>query len=139
MVTHTTARPDPLPMGRARAAHSHQGGTMTKPDVQVRPFADFIRETNRGTTHDELSEYLQQLTAAVSDTGKKGRLILTIEVAPMGDAFQVSNNISLQRPARTRGASTYVAPADHSRVRTGPRQRQFESLAEVPPPPGVDL
>jgi hypothetical protein len=112
---------------------------MTKPDVQVRPFADFIRETNRGTTHDELSEYLQQLTAAVSDTGKKGRLVLTIEVAPMGDAFQVSDKITLKLPEHNRGASTYFATADHNLVRTDPRQLQFESLAEVPPPPGVDL
>lgn len=115
---------------------------MAVPDltgVPTRPFADFIRETNRGATHQELSEYLQQLTAAVNDTGKKGSLVLRIDVAPMGDAFSVSDKIVLKLPEHERGASTYFRTSDNNLVRTDPRQLQFESLAEVPPPPGVDL
>lgn len=114
---------------------------MTDAPVRTRPFADFLRETNRGTTHDELSEYLQQLTAAVSDTGKKGSLSLRIDVEPIkGDnaAFSISDKITLKLPEHDRGSSMFFRDADNNLTRRDPRQLEFESLREAPAPPGVD-
>jgi hypothetical protein len=50
---------------------------------QVRPFAATLQEIGRGSVHDRLSEQLQQLVAAVTETGKKGTLTLQLTVAPV--------------------------------------------------------
>lgn len=50
---------------------------------QVRPFAAVLRELDRGNVHDELSELLHELVEAVRETGKKGKIQLTIEVKPI--------------------------------------------------------
>lgn len=45
---------------------------MTTDDPVIRPFADFLREQSRGTTHDEMSETLHRLIARVRDTVFRG-------------------------------------------------------------------
>lgn len=65
----------------------------------IRPFADFLREQSRGTTHDELSETPHTLIARVVDTRKKGSLQLTIRVEPLkddADVLVVSDEIKVR-------------------------------------------
>lgn len=49
----------------------------------VRPFADVLRELNHGQVADETAIMLSDLVQAVRAHGKKGKLTLSIEVAPM--------------------------------------------------------
>lgn len=102
----------------------------------VRPFADWLREQSRGTTHDELSEALRDLTGRVIDTGKKGVLQFIITVAPVkgGEvgALVVSDQIKLKLPEHDRKASLFYPDADGNLTRTDPNQLTFESLREVP-------
>jgi len=108
---------------------------------RVRPFADFIREQNRGRTHDELGEALRDLVTKVEDTGKKGTLTLTITVEPLKgneEALQVSDEIKLKLPEHDRGASIFFRGRDGNLQREDPNQPSFDFLREVPPPPGVD-
>lgn len=49
-----------------------------------RPFMDFLREHRSGSTHDELSDALNALVAAVTEEGKAGKLTLTIAIKPAG-------------------------------------------------------
>jgi len=115
---------------------------MTDTPTVVRPFADWLRDQSRGKTHDELSEGLRDLVAKVIDTGKKGTLTLVITVEPMpksdGNALVVTDEIKLKLPEFAREASLFFADDDRNLVRSDPRQLAFESLREVPPPPGVD-
>ena len=118
---------------------------MAKPqpddDVQIRPFADFLREQSSGKTHAELGEGLHDLVARVLDTGKKGSLSLTISVGPMKgnpEILVVSDEIKLRLPEHDRQASAFWPDANGNLTRHDPRQMTFESLREVPPPPGVD-
>lgn len=108
----------------------------------TRPFADWLRDQSRGKTHDELSEGLRDLVAKVIDTGKKGTLTLVITVEPMpksdGNALVVTDEIKLKLPEFAREASLFFADDDRNLVRNDPRQLVFDSLREVPPPPGVD-
>ncbi|MFK5689575.1 hypothetical protein ACI3EY_07900 [Ornithinimicrobium sp. LYQ92] len=107
----------------------------------VRPLADFIREQNRGRTHDELGEGLRDLVARVEDTGKKGSLTLTITVEPLkgnDEALQVSDEIKLKLPEHNRGASIFFRGSDGNLQRDDPNQMTFESLREVAVPKGVD-
>lgn len=107
----------------------------------VRPFADWIREQSNGRTHDELSVALHDLIGRVRDTGKKGSVSLTVTVAPMKgdtDVLVVGDEIKLRIPEHDRKASLFYPDAHGNLSRTDPQQLSFESLREVPPPPGVD-
>jgi outer membrane PBP1 activator LpoA protein len=50
---------------------------------QVKPFAATLQELAGGTVAARLAEQLQELTQAVTDTGKKGTLTLQLTVAPL--------------------------------------------------------
>lgn len=50
---------------------------------QVRPAAAVIQEIGGGKLHTRLSEQLAELTAAVTETGKKGVLTVQLVVAPI--------------------------------------------------------
>lgn len=105
-------------------------------DPVIRPFADFLREQSRGTTHDEMSETLHRLIARVRDTGKKGSLQLTINVAPLkgdADVLVVSDEIKVRLPEHDRKASMFYPDENGNLSRTDPNQLTFEGLREVPP------
>lgn len=55
----------------------------TPPASQIRPAAAVIQEIGGGTLHTRISEQLAELTAAVTDTGKKGTLTVALTVAPI--------------------------------------------------------
>lgn len=114
--------------------------TPKDPPPVVRPFADFLREQAKGHSHDELSTALRDLTTRVHDTGKKGSItyVLTIEPTKGTDALTVSDQIKLKFPEHQRQASLFFNDKDGNLVRNDPNQLQFESLREVPPPPGVN-
>lgn len=110
-------------------------------ELTVRPFADWLRDQSKGATHDELSQALYDLTGRVIDTGKKGTLTLTITVQPLKgqvDALVVSDEIKLKLPEHDRKASLFYPDKQGNLTRSDPNQLTFESLREVPPPPGVD-
>lgn len=50
---------------------------------QVRPAAAVLQEIGAGKLHTRLSEQLADLTAAVTETGKKGVLTIQLTVAPI--------------------------------------------------------
>ncbi len=52
-------------------------------DRQVKPFSATLQELAGGTVAARLAEQLQELTNAVTETGKKGTLTLTLQVAPL--------------------------------------------------------
>ena len=107
----------------------------------IRPFADFLREHGKGRTHDELGEALHTLIARVKDTGKSGSISLTVKVEPMKKAdgmVIVSDKISIKIPEHDRPSAAWFIGKDGNLQRDDPHQLQFESLREVPAPPGVD-
>lgn len=107
----------------------------------IRPFSDFLRDQNRGRTHDELSEGLNDLVARVKDTGKKGTVTLIVSVEPMKgneDALLVHDEIKLKLPEHDRGSSIFFADKEHNLRRDDPNQPAFEFLTEVPAPAGLN-
>lgn len=107
----------------------------------ARPFSDFIREQNRGRTHDELSDGLRDLVARVEDTGKKGTITLTITVEPLKGneaCLTVSDEIKLKLPEHDRGSSIFFRGTDGNLQRDDPNQVTFDFLREVPGVVGVN-
>ena len=101
---------------------------------QVRPFATVLRDLGRGAVIDEAAIHLQTLVKEVSDTGKKGRMTLVVEVAPMkGDvrALMVSARSDLKLPAGEPLAAVFFYDDDGNLTRDDPRQIALP-LQEVP-------
>ena len=99
-----------------------------------RPFQDLLREHRGGLTHDELSDALHDLVAAVTDEGKAGSLTVTFKVKPMGkgEGLEVSADIKCKPPVKTPGVSIFFATPENALVREDPRQKNLD-LREVPP------
>lgn len=99
-----------------------------------RPFMDFLREHRGGLTHDELSDKLQELVAAVNEEGKGGTLTIAIKIKPLGkgDGLEVATDVKLAAPKATPGTSIFFSTPDNNLVRVDPRQQSME-LREIGP------
>jgi hypothetical protein len=95
-------------------------------EPQVRPFADFLAQQAGGRTHSELSDQLHKLIGAVHDTGKKGKLQLTIEVKPLskGDdmTLTVTDAVVVTMPKADRAQSVFFIDDTGNLSRNDPRQ-----------------
>lgn len=94
-------------------------------EQRVRPFADVLRDLGRGAVIDEAAVMLQDIVKAVRERGKKGRLTLTVEVAPMkGDAaaLVVSAQATAKPPAGEPTSAVFFADEPGNLLREDPRQ-----------------
>lgn len=103
-------------------------------EPQVRPFSEFLLTQANGSTHDELSVSLHDLVAAVRETGKGGKLQLTIDVKPLSKsddrALSITANVAVKRPATEAPTSVFFVDNDGNLCRNDPRQMQLP-LREV--------
>ena len=99
-----------------------------------RPFMDFLREHRNGSTHDDLSDALQEVVAGVLEEGKAGKLTLTISIKQLGksDGLEVAAEVKASPPKPTPGVSIFFASPENNLVRQDPRQQTME-LREVSP------
>ena len=100
-----------------------------------RPFMDFLREHRSGSTHDELSDALQELVAAVTQEGKAGKLTLSISIKPAGrdsGALEVAAEIKSAPPKQQPGVAIFFATPENNLIRQDPRQASME-LREIGP------
>lgn len=99
---------------------------------RTRPFADLLRELDKGRVHSELSEKLQELIEAVMDVRKPGTIQLTVKVvAAKGDAMaEVSSTVAVKIP-RVARTSIFFVTDDANLSRTNPDQ-PYLPLSGVP-------
>lgn len=93
-----------------------------------RPFLDTLRDLRGGNVHDELSDALQEVVAAVSAEGKAGKLTLTISVKPAGagqGALLVVDDIKIAVPKPTNGGTIFYATPDNNLQREDPKQSRL--------------
>jgi hypothetical protein len=105
-----------------------------------RSISDFLRDHRSGMTHDELSDALQELVAAVTAEGKGGTLTFKIKIKPAGKsgALEVTDEIKVSAPAQTRSASIFYATPENHLIRDDPKQTKLE-LRQIPTVPHVGL
>lgn len=110
----------------------------TPPTAHVRPFTDWLREQSHGRTHDELTEALAEVAAAVRETGKKGTLTLVITIAPFdkgqSHALVVTDAVKKALPQHDRRKTVFFASDVGNLTKEDPMQPAFEGLREVPAP-----
>jgi hypothetical protein len=92
----------------------------------IRPFAEFLVQQANGRTHTELSNALHTVVAAVKETGKAGKVQLTVDVKPMSKsddrALIVTATCAIKQPQTDAPTSVFFIDADGNLSRTDPRQ-----------------
>ncbi|MFW6598141.1 hypothetical protein ACQBAU_16200 [Propionibacteriaceae bacterium Y2011] len=115
----------------------------TQPEPgQTRPFADWIREYNRGQLHDEISHALQELATAVKDHQKAGTITVTVKIEPLkdnSDVLKVSDKVTTKVPQPDRKAAIYFADADGNLRRDNPNQPSIPGTVRAVPNSGDDV
>lgn len=104
-------------------------------EQHAKPFADFLAQ--QGRAHDELTEGLHEVIAAVKETGKPGSVTLTIKIDPDKKAqgiFRISDNVTIKAPAHDRGTRIYFADKSGNLTRSDPNQPELEGLRDVSAP-----
>jgi len=102
-------------------------------DQQTRPFADTLRDLDKGRVHADLSEKLQELVESVLLVRKPGTVQLTLKVEPAKggeDMVTVLATVATKVP-RTARASTFFVTDDHNLSRSNPQQPSLP-LAGLP-------
>jgi hypothetical protein len=112
---------------------------MPESDRQVRPFADFLAEQRGGLTHLELGDALNALLEAVTDTGKSGKMTLTISVKPEGQMVIVKDKIVSTLPEADRDPSLYFVDEDCNLTRDNPAQPRLPLRDVSAPPPEKEV
>ncbi|SLJ40881.1 Uncharacterised protein [Mycobacteroides abscessus subsp. abscessus] len=100
---------------------------------RVRPFADFLRELQKGRVHDELSDALKDVVAAVRATGKAGSLTLKLSVSEQANTSMlvIKDDVTVKAPQADRQVSLWFVDRQGNVTRTDPAQLQFESMQVV--------
>lgn len=101
---------------------------MSTEDDHVAPFAKTLAELAGGKVHTRLSEQLHALTAAVTDTGKKGTLTLQLTLEPLKkgqtDTLQLTAVTKLVAPEgdASRPVTVFFADREGNLTRNDPNQ-----------------
>ena len=100
-------------------------------DVEVRPFADVLKELGEGSTESELSEAFWDLIQRVTETTKTGTLTLTITVGLDGrDRLTVKDEVKLRLPEFSRPATSFFVDKAGNASRRDPNQQVIPGVAD---------
>jgi hypothetical protein len=106
-------------------------------EIQIRPFADILRDIGRGLVHEEASNALVELVASVQEHARKGTLTLTITVEPIkkGDASALvtSAQIKVTPPKGDPVSSVFFTDRHGNLTREDPNQMHLP-LRGIPIP-----
>jgi len=98
----------------------------------MRPFPDTLRDLRGGLAVDELTQGLQQLVQAVRSTGRKGSIVLTIEVGcyeRIDTALVIKDTVKLNLPKNESSGTLMFDTPEGDLSRRNPRQDELPGLA----------
>lgn len=101
--------------------------------MSKKTFNQTLESLRYGTLHDDLTEAINKLTAAVTSTGKTGSLTLSIKLKPTNNSGQIEviDDIKLALPKENKGTSIMFATPENNLQREDPRQLNIEGLRTV--------
>lgn len=87
-------------------------------------FAETIDELNFGKTKIEIDEKLMELVKAMEDTGRGGKLTVTLKLIP-GNKGEVSieDDVKVDMPRPKRQASLFFTDENSRLIRNDPKQK----------------
>lgn len=97
-----------------------------------RTFAAVIASLRYGELGDELTDALRELTHACAETGRPGKLTLTLSLKPgKGRHFSVVDDVVLKKPKAEKGESLMFPTPDGYLTRDDPKQLRLDGLTVV--------
>lgn len=109
----------------------------------MRPALDTLAELRRGRLQAELTEALHDLLVSCQQTGKKGELVLKLQITPtkVGDyetpRVDIADAITVKKPRLDTRPSTFYLTDDGNPSRRDPNQEEFSGLSSVPTNPSA--
>ena len=100
-------------------------------------FVETLHNLRKGAALAEAGDRLQALVAAVRDTGKAGKLTLTIDVKPTKgdhDILTLHDGLKVALPEPDRGVTIMYATDHNTLQRQDPRQPALPDLRDVSEP-----
>lgn len=97
--------------------------------MSIRPITDTLRSLGHGTFIDDASDALNKLVTAVDETGRAGKLTLTLSIkkATRGSgAMVVQDEIKLSLPKPDMRETMLFATPEGNLVTEDPRQQSLE-------------
>jgi hypothetical protein len=100
-----------------------------------RPFSEWITDHARGTVDDELTAALMEVTEAVSHLGKKGAVILRVNIEPAGSGGRTVTTACLvdaRPPVADPEQSIFFVGEGGTLHRDDPYQQRFDTATRTP-------
>lgn len=94
-------------------------------------FVSTLSAMHGGNVLTDLDDTLREVTKAVNDAQKKGKLILTLTVIPNGlgvgevPLFKVEENVKATLPKKPRQGQSFFADEDSNLTRRNPNQKDM--------------
>lgn len=98
--------------------------------MSVRPITDTLRLLQGGTFLDTASELLAGVVKGVDETGKAGRLTITLDVKKAGGAVSILAKVSDKTPEQAPDADLFWPTVEGNLSVNNPNQRNLD-LQEV--------
>ena len=90
---------------------------------------EVISAQRKGRCLVEAQQQLQELVKACADTGKKGKLTITLEVIPAEiGTVVVRDDVTAKLPKPERSSTSFYADEQGALHREDPRQPEFEEV-----------
>jgi hypothetical protein len=99
--------------------------------MSVRPITDTLRLLQGGTFLDQCSEKLAEIVRGVDETGKAGKLTITLDVKKAGGAVSVLAKVTDKTPEEAPDADLFWPTVEGNLSVQNPNQRNLD-LQEVP-------
>lgn len=94
--------------------------------MAIRPITDTLRVLHGGLFLDECSEKLAGIVRSVDDTGKAGRLTITLDVKKVSGAVSVSAKVTDKVPEKPADADLFYPTVEGNLSVDNPNQRKLD-------------
>jgi hypothetical protein len=94
--------------------------------MSVKPIVDTLRLLHGGTFLDKCSEELASAVKAVDETGKPGKVTITLELKKMGGAMSVLANVTSKQPEPKPDSDMFWPTVEGNLSLNNPNQRSLD-------------
>lgn len=102
--------------------------------MSTRPITDTLRLLHGGLFLDTCSDLMANVVRNVDETGKAGKLTITLDIKKVSGAISVLAKVTDKTPERAPGADLFYATVEGNLSVNNPHQRQLDLRAADTPP-----